>query len=510
MLKARAVAAHAVLAVLVLVLSACVPTSTSSGPPPSPEQHHKVGSPVDQPFPSEWNTAAWWIDPGNSSGCASDNNTGTSATCVTGTNTGPLLTWGNLQVQKWGCRGNPIGCPRLRQNTTITFLSSQSGNTDPIVNLPQLEAGAWEAIVGNLGVAQTLTSTTLASVTAKNRATPQLLQAAFSGSALDGGSYTPAVSQTSSQLIVNTTHPSRAWLNAQVSGSTYSVSQPLAAIAAGAYASTATEVDTWANSDAVTIYQPVSLNIVRVQPTVADNNASISTAVYLQTFSQLDPQGAGYDPSYIGSRVVITDSMMAGRWVVLDSTSQDGVASLSNGAGWGLVNVYMGIGMIGGPTAIAGNAAAFFGGVVAATNASTLPGTVFDFDSIVRGPTSAYSAGNVFVASGPTCGGSCWTYAGSSGIAGRGNGEFWGAGTVNAAADCRVSYPAGAGKAAATFVGVTLTVNGGTKGCIMNPAAASAFATCNTTLSAANLDSNCGATTPCCITGAGPAFCNAP
>ena len=494
MTKVRTAAAFAVLCIAALCLSACAPTT----PQTQDTTHHRVGSALDQPFPNEWQTGAWWVDPANVTGCANDNNTGTSATCTAGTNVGPLASWQGLNVLKWGCRGSPAGCPRLRQNTTITFLSSHSSNADPVVFVPTLEAGAWAAIVGNLGTAQTtISSGVLANITAKNRSTPQLLQASVTNG--DGGTGLAPTGNVP-QLIINTTHPSRAWTNVVVTGSTYSITEPLVAIAAGAYAGTATEVDTWANGDVVAVYNPVSVDLVRVAPLVGDNSGSFSNGVYLETLVAYDPGGATNDLVEIGRSVVATDVNFA-RSIALQATYSDGPISFSpTNAGWGCIDCWVNGAIVGGPSPYGSPMPAVFGG----RETVNAYGAYVDYDAILANNSSAYQVGNVFVISGKTL-----SFTGSSAITGVGSGTIWGTGTVNAAGDCRVSYPAGASKAAATFTGVTLNANGQTKTCLEVPSSASAFATCNTTLSAANLDTNLGATAGCLV-GPGAAFCNSP
>src|SRR5579875_1013792 len=73
-------------------------------------------------IPASWTVPNWYIDPSNSTGCASDSNSGTSSTCgAAGSGIGPLATWGELQVHRWGCQGGGQVCPRLQQTTTITW-----------------------------------------------------------------------------------------------------------------------------------------------------------------------------------------------------------------------------------------------------------------------------------------------------------------------------------------------------------------------------------------------------
>lgn len=96
-------------------------------------------SAVAPPLPISWTQPAWFIDPANSTGAASDSNTCTSVTK-------PCLTYAGV-VQIWGGTTSP----RLRQNTTITFLSSQWNDGDPVDVTPYVENGATVTLQGALG-----------------------------------------------------------------------------------------------------------------------------------------------------------------------------------------------------------------------------------------------------------------------------------------------------------------------------------------------------------------------
>ena len=291
------------LAVLALTL-ACLGCTHSGGAraprvgdgwttPPTIPAPTPASTPILQPA---WSTAAWFVDPSNATGCASDSNTGTSATCGGGT-VGPLLTFQQLNVQRWGCAGNPRACPRLRQTTTITFLSSHTSNADPVILYPSLEAGASLLVVGNLGATQQAATGTLTTVTAKNRATPQLLQSThgFGTSLLSG------------QLVVNSTHASRAMVYA--GGSPAKFTQPLAVTTLPlATASTLpAEVDTWANGDTVTLYNLAAVDLVDLRPIVADYAAGAGGGLYLSQLTTFDPAGVGNDAVYVGPHVYAYD-----------------------------------------------------------------------------------------------------------------------------------------------------------------------------------------------------------
>ena len=80
--------------------------------------------------PPSWGVPNWYLDFANSTGCASDANSGTSATCG-GAGVGPLLHVSQLYA-RWGTHSPTLNPPSSQ--TVITVLSSQpigSATTDP-------------------------------------------------------------------------------------------------------------------------------------------------------------------------------------------------------------------------------------------------------------------------------------------------------------------------------------------------------------------------------------------
>lgn len=82
----------------------------------------------------------------------------------------------------------------------------------------------------------------------------------------------------------------------------------------------------------------------------------------------------------------------------------------------------------------------------------------------------------------------------------------WGPGTLNVYST-RLQYPSGATGAATTFLQSGFTIDGQGKACLVQPGAASAFGTCNLTLSASQLDTSLG-TTSGCLNDGFSAVCN--
>lgn len=221
----------------------------------------------------------WFIDPVS----GYDGYTGLASAFTSGT-TGPVKTWAEL-VRRWG-----TNAPFLRQNTSITFVNSQSGNTDPVIFNPYIINGAVITLTGTLGAAQQFSTGTIpaAGVTSKVRSPAQLLKVNFgSGAAL-----------SSNLLVKNATHPSSAWTYTQVTGNTFNMSQPMNGI---------NEVDTWAAADGYTIYTPINVNIVQLKPVVVDYDGGFDVPLQVSSLTVYDPGGVETANCYVGLNVSFTD-----------------------------------------------------------------------------------------------------------------------------------------------------------------------------------------------------------
>ena len=210
--------------------------------------------------PSSWSTTAFYIDGPNSSGCASDTNTCTSATCGSA-GIGPCLTTGGVR-QKYASPvpvfdGTLVGWYFLGNTLPGDCLAGFQPTT--------IHAGAF----GLFGLYTQTSSGTLSTVSPKNRATPQLLQVTLSGSA-------PLVHG----LIHNLTHPSRALVSA-VNGATITLDQPLNAYAIGNVSGLIAEVDTWTSGDSYVIEQTPKICVQNVVHHSGDYSANLSTQPFL-------------------------------------------------------------------------------------------------------------------------------------------------------------------------------------------------------------------------------------
>lgn len=448
---------------------------------------HRVGAgTVAGVTPASWTVPAWYIDPANGSGTADDgNDCATSSTAC--------MTWGEVNA-RWGCFGNPTACPRLRQNTTITFLSSQSGDTDPVYFLPAIEHSAYVVLKGNLGTGQQICSTTLGVVTAKNRGTPQLLNTTFASCTNAG----------IGQLVVNSTHSSRAWIYKSTGGGAWNISQPVVPnSASSSFVLVPSLVDTWANGDTVTVYQPPKVNIAKVVPAMVDfDPGTFNNRLFVYNIAMADPAGAGDGELYMRDQTVVLESSCARSLIAEGVTNK-------------FYNSFMEAVLTTTPCLIPSGGAYYtcssvLSGVLSydGSNFSILRDTQVDGDVIA---TFLVAGGGQIGTLYSDTGATTFVTAATQvlGTGGYTSGILWGPGSVDVIGSSRLTYRTNAGGAAATFVlKGSILINGGNFGCLGNPGAASAYATCNIGVSAANLDVNLGAASGCIGTPNGAAYCN--
>jgi hypothetical protein len=440
------------------------------------------GSPV---IPSSWTIPAWFIDPANSSGAASDNNP-----CTT---TGlPCLTYQEINVHRWGCAGNPKACPRLRQITTLTWMSSVVNCTDPVYFDPSLEAGAYANLVGTL---PTGVSGTLSNVTSGGGATRTALEAAQSPGTPTAGSF-----------LVNTTHPSAAWAHAVSSGAIWFWTQPMARTTVPVTAfSYPAEVNTWANGDSVTLYTAATLTaacLVDMEATIEDSGASDNAGIIYVTHLLNFAEDA--------TATATTNANIA----IQESNSQRATTVNAEGGGSGGLSYFLND-YDGAETAIYG-ASQFL--------TYTIGGEYFGL-SVNAGQIDNDLIANFFLITGfnASQANGIGTVLNSAYIAAATIGSFqgttimnsgspqvlWGPGGMSVAGPAHFTYKSGAGGAVASLkitggikYGATLTV-----GCSEIPSSGATTRVCNISTAAATLDSTFGATAGCLQSGSG-SICN--
>lgn len=240
------------------------------------------------PNPGPQAQATWFIDPQNVTGLADDNNSGIDAAH-------PVLTYNFGVARKWTTYS-----PMLRQNTTITWLSSQVGDADPVVFAP-ITVNAIAVLQGSLGAAQQIGAGNLAGVVAKNRAAAQLLEA-------DLGFAAPIGS-----LVQNTQagKSSFAWVYKNVGGTTFALTQPQEPTTVPMNLGTPTaEVDTWANGDTFVVFAPIGANLVDVRVTMAElTPVTFDAPVQIYHLRATSADGVPGDNNVqIGSDITIVES----------------------------------------------------------------------------------------------------------------------------------------------------------------------------------------------------------
>jgi hypothetical protein len=455
--------------------------------------------------PASQKQAAWFVDFANTSGCASDNNrTCSLATCGT-SGDGPCTSFGSI-VSRWGTTS-----PYLAQTTTITWLSS-SPLTDFVAVTPVYAVANAKVLVFQ-GVPTVLGTVTLGTVTPKNRNTPQLLTAVMAGVAEGQFLVNPAPNGVSANA-------SAAFVYTNVSGNTWNISQPLKRLPPGTSISGTTEVDTWTAGDVVTIETFPSVNIERVEPTfglVQSNPQTWINNVNLpDTDSVTNWGGTQWGPLVMTESTNHNCVSFNGSIVNFrrNSLGEANVYSWEQCASTNPGNWYP-------PAGDAASLINFYGGVI--KTAQALGMVDFDFDTILNQGTTydwIWSQSAVGLLYLDTNAG-LWLMPNSvlnvvSGAAMTPSNQaiIWGPGYIAPTGLSRINYANGAGNAAATFlngggiafyglVGVTRACLGGTL------VAAGGAATCNISLTPANLDTNLGASFGCLghPTG-GPAVCN--
>jgi len=424
-------------------------------------------------IPASWTVPAWYRDIANSTGCASDSNSGTAATCSGGcagsvcpSGIGPVVHYQEIAVHRWGTYS-----PRLQQATLLTGLSSDTDDSDPIYAVPYNESGSL-TIVGALP--PPVCTTTFSAVTAKARThlASQLLNVTFAACA----------GAAANQLVVNTTpaHPSRAWIYTAGAGSSWNMSQPQTPVVPpfNVFGSGPAEVNTWAIGDTVSVYNLLKLNVVQfggIQDTYDINEDNIE---FGYQFTLFDPNGfaapnVGADDAHIGPYVNLID-VQTQRFLLISSVSEDLSVIFINGNVQGDMESALY------PSAFGEYGGIQFGDftqflsndVIVATNA-TLRNSTIELVYIETGATLHVTGENpVIAASGPV-------------------GPFvWGPGTLDVVLTGAVSYPPT--EAVATFLQTGLTINSQSTACSYTVATPSVI-NCGISITPAHLDAAAGA-----------------
>ena len=437
-------------------------------------------------IPPSWTVPAWFIDPSNTTTCASDNNNCTQAACgAAGSFAGPCVTGGEIE-DRWG-----TWAPRLRQQTVWTLMSSQpAGDADPWYPDPTLENNAGFAIEG---VPSVVATGVLASVVAA--ATP----ATFLSASVSGG---VAVEQ----MIVNSTHPSVAWLYQNVSGSTWNITQPMTGFVPFVTIGDATNagaqqpVNTWANGDVYTVYSLPSVALSTASAVVEYWGATAASTFPVYRIHISTPTVGSLYQSLLGDGIMFAESssdrIITG--VTSSCCAPSSVEGLYNTYAYGGVqntesvyNVFTSAGILATSYSIIAGAVGHNGG-----GALNIDKALFFSNPVLGGGSfstfgagainSVFLDGTFLIVNGNTSVNTFGAFPalvwGSGSIHLGGNGQ-WGWGALH--------YDQGAGKAVAYFKqSGGMTMNGYTTGY----AIVGTVFTAGITISPANLDANAGAT----------------
>lgn len=326
-------------------------------------------SAIEVPYlvdPSKWIQSDWYV----SWAYGNDNNDGSTPAT-------PVKTVMGGVVAKW----NTIS-PILEQNTTIHILDSQPLGGENIILTPIMVGAVYFAIVGTLQPVGPPIVLGAGSVTPKNRGIGQPL-------VVNG---LPATF-TAGTLAVNTTHPSRAFVDKNVAGAV-TFSQPLTTVEPGNKAFGAgTEVDTWAAGDSIQLYEIPTINLISCVATGgAVNQASTASALWIYDLHILDVSGTP-DTSCIAPSISGAYATLSEVWVEPYLLLGIGLPTFCN-----TFNCYLAGGGIGGQAAING-------GIVTAGNTGFIldGGASIDQDVIVDGIIMAgegSSLGLVYIGAG--------------------------------------------------------------------------------------------------------------
>lgn len=300
-----------------------------------------------------WNQTQWFLDPANSTGLASDSNSGIDANH-------PLLTWKKGVIAKWGTYSPEHSV----QTITFTFLSGQPDETDSILYFPvfrPLAPGSSSAttvvFVYNLTVSTTVNTT---AVTAKSRSTNVRLQATCGTSTI-----------TAPALLQNISIGALAWIDGnantghtKLSGPQQPLTLPIPSGAAGAMVA----VDTWAVGNTVQVMGALpNLYIADIKPTNA--GAGGNGLVQIQHFT-IPSQGFPKDTLKHNRFVQFIECIIDRQLDI-----QDGYLSLRYEMG--LFNCYVSGGAGGGVLTSSHNTLAglyaIIGGILTNANSSVAP-----------------------------------------------------------------------------------------------------------------------------------------
>lgn len=298
------------------------------------------------PYPNPyWAQPAWFIDPTNSSTCASDTNNCAQSTCgAVGSNQGPCLTW-NV-----GVLHNKMGtnAPRLAQNTTLTWLEGPAplpGGTPDYVFFAPTIAAASDVIMQCVGRGAVVGSGTITVVQSINPLAnpPTDLELTFTGTAPTNGG----------NLIVDTTRGSQAWVLYNPTGAQWAVSQPMNSAAPPLHNNCGfiAQDNGWTTGDSVTIYATggCSVPLMQVTPAYEQTNNNVTVVgstnqmvIWRMVFADQNLRSSSNPSMRLGDHVQVLESSWPNQTNGVITSLVPDFESVSEPPYPGVINSYLG------------------------------------------------------------------------------------------------------------------------------------------------------------------------
>lgn len=422
-------------------------------------------------IPTPWTVPLWEVDPASASGCASNSNSGTSATCVGGctgsvcpSGIGPLLSCQEIETHRWGCNGVNNQCARLRQTTTIEWISDTTDTSDVCYFAPAVENAANFI---QRGVPTTVCSGTLANRTAKAHPAQLLQFNLCAGAAVD-------------LYVLNTTRGSGAWIDANVAGTTWKLSQPLPTFSIPWNGVDPPEDDTWTNGDSYVVQSFPGAFLPVQAGTLNDASGATAAGVYIQHLRNKTTGAASRMTGFGSSTPVFLVESRIDRLINLEGTWEGLNSDATNSVTMSHANAFF------------GDVAGWKAGIIRQGVASGVS-MFLEAGTIVTGsPGTDLNVFNgqlndVFIDTGVninlTGANTANTYTGNS------DPFIWGPGGVDALAPANLFI--NANTAAPTLLMGSIGMDALSTACTQTNAAPSVV-NCGVTISAANIDANSG------------------
>jgi len=247
-----------------------------------------------QPNPS-WSQPTWFIDPSG----GNDANDGYTVST-------PVKTWAQI-ISRFGTYS-----PLLTQNTTFTFLSNHTDNTDPVIFTPYLGGtGITVIITGVLNTSNQVSTGPLSGLIAKNRNTGTLLAAALTNNPVPGW------------FVHDINNDGYCWVYKNPSPNVATLSQPMESSVSALAADNASpsEIDSTATNDIYIAYEPIHVNIMQITTQSSGSEESyIAGRIIIQNLVIFDPANSDDNNSAILGNYVALAETRVDRYTIIYQT----------------------------------------------------------------------------------------------------------------------------------------------------------------------------------------------